>query len=136
MKSSALKKFFISVLIGLTSGAGVTFVTLALFSLIFTSFDLGDNSVVILTLISIAISSFVSGLISAKIYNIKGLILGLVTGLLYFIILTTISLLGNTDNFTYITGLKFLLSVIPSVVGGVVGVNIRKSNKLKNMLKI
>ena len=135
MNSSTLKKSFISVLIGLAIGAGVTLVTLALFSYIYTKLDLGDNSARVLPMISIAISSFLSGLVSAKIYNQKGLILGLITGVTFFIILTAISLLGSTDDFTSATGLKFVLSLIPSAIGGVVGVNIRKSNKLKNLLK-
>ena len=67
-----------------------------------------------------AISVFFGGYIASRINKSKGLILGLINGLL-----------SSEETVTYITLLKLITIIIFSILGGIKGVNVKEKIHIK-----
>lgn len=72
-----------------------------------------------------AITFFFLGLLFANYFHKKGLLVGLLNGVIHILIISLfIFLSGNEfDNLFY---LKYLLFIIASTIGGIMGVNFKK----------
>ena len=78
--------------------------------------------------ISIAIGSFVASRIAAKKIGDKGYVTGLIIGLVVFVLITVLSLvLGNSISLN--TLFHFIIILLSSIVGGIMGVNADKHKK-------
>lgn len=78
--------------------------------------------------ISVAVGSFVASRITAKKIGDRGYLVGLIIGLTVFCVITALSLiLGN--NLTINTLFHFVIIVLSSLVGGIMGVNADKNKK-------
>ena len=78
--------------------------------------------------ISLAIGSFVASRIAAKKIGDKGYVTGLIIGLVVFVLITVLSLvLGNSISLN--TLFHFIIILLSSIVGGIMGVNADKHKR-------
>lgn len=78
-----------------------------------------------------SVSVFFGGYIASRINKSKGLILGLINGVIIFTAITLSGLLSSNETVTYVTLIKFLAIVIFSTLGGIKGVNIKEKINIK-----
>ncbi len=78
-----------------------------------------------------AISVFFGGYIASRINKTKGLILGLINGVVIFTAITISGLLSSGETVTYITLLKLITIIIFSILGGIKGVNVKEKIHIK-----
>lgn len=110
-------------------GILVTLLTMLGFAAIMLLFSVNQNYSVVLATISVAIGSFAAAFYTAKKFNNKGYKIGFLAGLFTFIIVTAVSLIISKNAVTYNTFFHFVIIVIASLLGGILGVNFKKDKK-------
>lgn len=100
----------------------ITIVGVLLLSFFAYKFRLGNNTIKIGIVIIYVLSNFFGGFIIGKIKESKKYIWGAVTGIVYFVILTIVSVIVTGDLFGNgnMALVAFFSSVISSTVGGMV----------------
>ena len=76
----------------------------------------------------LAVGAFFGGMITTKITKSAGLVVGLITGLSIFLLVTILGLIKSNDSVTIITLIKLILSAVSGSLGGIVG--LRKKERL------
>lgn len=122
-------KYIKGLVIGLIVGELSLIILLSLTAIIMSNTGILNNTVlnVLLTIIC-SICAFVTGFICSKISPIKGLINGLSSGFAFFLIIFSVGMINVDSNISIFTFLKFLVSVIFGILGGIIGIN--KKEKL------
>ncbi|CDZ24197.1 hypothetical protein CCDG5_1080 [[Clostridium] cellulosi] len=117
-------------LTGLIVGIITSIILLLIFSFIMTVRDIPEGVVPTLSAISVSIGSIVGGFVSAKMFGKSGLIVGALIGLVLFLImmLAGAAVQGNGAKVSAL--IKAVVSLVSGGIGGVVGVNSRRSQKL------
>ena len=101
---------------------------MALFSALMYFLELDKDYSPIFATVSVAIGCFLTAYFTSGKIGQKGLITGLITGLSVFILITVISLIFDKGTVTSNTLFHFIIFVLSSLIGGVMGVN-KKSKK-------
>lgn len=101
---------------------------MALFSALMYFLELDKDYSPIFATVSVAIGCFLTAYFTSGKIGQKGLITGLITGLSVFILITVISLIVDKGTVTSNTLFHFIIFVLSSLIGGVMGVN-KKSKK-------
>ena len=112
--------------ISLISGATVCAVFLLIFSVVLTSLDIPHSLSTLMSTVSLAIGALTCGGIASFLQGKNGLLSGLVGGLVFFIALTITGLIFSPFEIGITALFKLLISVISGIVGGIIGVNLRK----------
>lgn len=73
--------------------------------------------------VSVALGCLVSSLSLARSVGKKGLLIGGAVGFVTFIILTLIALVVNNSGITVNTLFRFIIIMLASIIGGIIGVN-------------
>ncbi len=108
-------------------GVVITLVSMLVFSVILLLFDIDRAYAAPFATISISVGSFVTSFITAKKTGEKGYLTGIIIGSVVFIVITLFSLImGN--NLSLNTLFHFIIIMLSSIVGGIMGVN-KKSKK-------
>lgn len=115
--------FLKPVIFGIIGGFIVSILLLGIISFVFTVQDIPQSAVQPFTCFSICGGAFIGGFIASHLYKNKGLMLGALTGLLFFLILYITGLFMNQINLGTLALLKLVLSVVFGATGGVFGVN-------------
>ena len=111
---------------GLIVSTIITIILIAFCAIIATNLESSEETILIMAIISMTLGAFCGGIISAKIYNEKGFLLGALNGIVYFFFITFISLCINAESMTLISLIKLIAFTLSSMIGGVIGVNTRK----------
>lgn len=119
---------------GLTKGViisfVVTFVLLAVSSLIITYTGVSENVIPAMSLASAVISIVLGSITSAKSAANKGYLNGALCGGIYIAVLYIIaSLLSERIDFTAHTALLFAIGIAVGALGGIIGINSRGKRK-------
>ncbi len=88
--------------------------------------DLGHRSVMPIAMAIIALSSFIGAVVSARLHRRQGLLLGALVAFITFAVLMLAGIFVPDEALGANLALKALLVLIPSIVGAVLGVNIRR----------
>ena len=108
-----------------------TAVLLFIFSLVMTKVDLPFSLVSPISIVILGFSTLLGAFIGAKSFGCKGFFIGLCTSLLVFLTLLLLNLSMEPQGFGSIAIIKAATILISGIVGGVLGVNKRKSAKFK-----
>jgi len=109
-------------------GVAVTIAVMLIFSLVLLFSNLDRAYAAPFATISISAGTFFASRYAAKKIGDHGYLIGLVVGVVTFVIITVISLIvGN--KFSMHTLFHFVIILLSSFVGGILGVNIKKSKK-------
>ena len=115
---------------GLLLSCGVTAGLIAAFSLVFVLLEsIADSAVVPLALISAAIGCFAGAFLCAGMVHQRGMIFGAVIGLLMFILICLIGLMGSDGLFGTETVIKLLMLLISGCIGGYLGSGYRRNRR-------
>lgn len=116
---SVAKPVFFSAALGLA----ITAIVLVLFSLGLSLWDVPQGLIVPLSLVAMAIGVFAGGFLAAVKLRKKGLLTGCLTGALFYLVLTVVSLALNGLQLDSSQFVKLALALLAGSVGGAVGMN-------------
>jgi putative membrane protein (TIGR04086 family) len=126
------KKFVRSILIGLILSSSIVVLLILLSGFLFlVSGKFPQEYLNYLMLGILGIGGLVGGYISARLNNSSGLIIGLITGLLLYLIILIAGLATSFGTVTIFTLYKLLVLAVLSAVGGVLGVNKKDKIRIK-----
>ena len=89
---------------------------------------LSNNVIKVFELIAIIISMFIGGLYLGRLSNKKGFLEGIKIGIVVIVILFLLSYLGFDISFSLNTFIFYLLILISSILGSIIGINKKSSN--------
>ena len=108
-----------------------TAVLLFIFSIVMTKVDIPFSLVSPISIILLGFSTFLGSFIGAKSFGKKGFFIGLCVSLTVFLTLLLLNLSMEPQGLGSIAAVKAVTTVITGVVGGVLGVNKRKTANFK-----
>ncbi|MEE1025293.1 MAG: TIGR04086 family membrane protein [Acutalibacteraceae bacterium] len=117
-------------LIGNAVGIAVTLAFTAIFALLLTLIDYNGVMLTIIAMICCGLGAFANGLSASKATKKNGLLTGAVSGFIFALILTALSLMLNSGSVSIQSAIKAAICVVCAALGGIVGVNVHKKNKL------
>lgn len=123
------KKGYLIYIFGFVIGIVVTAVFITLFAVIMYLSGSAFKYAPVFATVSVAIGSLTVAFFTAKKRGSHGLIIGAVIGGITFILITLISLIINRGGVTVNTLFHFIIIMLSSLIGGVIGVNKGKSHK-------
>ncbi|WP_092751778.1 TIGR04086 family membrane protein [Hydrogenoanaerobacterium saccharovorans] len=122
-------KYLKPILSGTLVGAVVITVILMVLSLLLSLQNIPQMLINPMVLLALAIGSLMGGSFAAKMVREKGLVMGLCCGVLLFLMLLLFGQ-GISDNgFGFMAAIKLAIALLFSAIGGVAGVNSKKSRK-------
>ena len=111
-------------------GALIGLILCIIFSLVaafvVSSADLPHRSVMPISIGIIGISSFIGSIISGKIHKRQGLVIGALTGAIMLAVILAAGFFVPDESAASTMLLKALVTLAPSLVGSVIGVNLRR----------
>ena len=110
-------------LVGLLIGIIVTVASMFIFSMIIYFLNLDRAFALPFSTVSVSLGAFFSAFFTAKKMKKRGYIAGLAVGILTFVIVTVISLIVSKNGFSLNTLFHFIIIILSSVIGGILGVN-------------
>ncbi|MEE1005721.1 MAG: TIGR04086 family membrane protein [Acutalibacteraceae bacterium] len=123
------KKGYLSYILGFIIGAAVTAVFIVLFALIMYLSGAAFKYAPVFATLSVALGCFAAAFFTAKRQGSKGLFAGTVVGGIAFMLITLVSLIVNSGGITLNTLFHFIIIMLSSLIGGILGVNKGKSHK-------
>lgn len=118
-KSTRLYCAAVSSLFGLL----MIFVCLLGFSVIITKINAPDALVTVLSTIALCIGGYCGGYMSARKRRKNGLFMGVISGIVIFMIIVIIGTIFANTALSLSAGGKLILTMICGAVGGIIGVN-------------
>lgn len=94
-----------------------------------TNIAISDEGILIMAITDMAIGAFIGGMVSARLYNEKGFLIGALNGMAFFLITTIVSIAINPAALTVISVIKLFVFTLSSMIGGVIGVNVTRKRK-------
>lgn len=101
----------------------VTFVFILLFAVIMYLTESGYEYASIFATVSIAAGTLAAAFAAAKAFGSKGLLTGALIGAVTFAVVTIISLITDDGGLTVNTLFHFIIIMLSSLIGGVLGVS-------------
>ncbi len=118
------KIFIKAIIIGVISSTCIACIIMCIMTAILTfSSLLPYEYLAYIMILILSVSVFFGGYITSRISKSKGLILGLINGIIIFCALYLSGIFMNNATITYITLIKFFAITICSILGGIKGVN-------------
>lgn len=127
-KKSLAKGVLFGVLGGLLSSVILTCICAAV---VMTSGVLPADITEYIMLGVLSVGTFFGGFIAARITKSAGLIIGLLTGLVTFLLVTLIGIANFDGTITMITLLRFIFTLLTGGIGGILGVNKKEKINIK-----
>lgn len=126
---SGIVRYLKPMIIGLLSGVTTCFVFLCIFAFIVSSRDIPQAMISTLALVAGGLGGFISGFVASKLVRTRGLLVGLICGVVLFLIVLLASVATLKTSFGPIIFVKMTVIVIASAIGGVLGVNSRSKRR-------
>lgn len=114
---------------GLVGGIIICTLVLLISSVIMSKSDLPQNTVNIIADFAVILSSLAAGITASKIYRKRGLMIGSLMGLVYYLLLFCISLIFFGAQLSLAAITKLVMMVLSSAIGGIIGVNFKRRKK-------
>lgn len=116
--------------IGTAIAVIVAVVVIVLFAGVMTVVDIPKSYAFPLSSIAMGVGSFFGARYSAKKLKEKGYLCGVVVGLILFFIGTMVGLFVNGVQFTALTPLRAIISILMGMIGGITGINSSSTRSL------
>jgi putative membrane protein (TIGR04086 family) len=125
-QSANVKQLIKPALSGILCAFIVSVFLLAVFSALMAAKDMPSVIVLPFACISISIGALCGGFLASRLNNSRGLFLGVVTGLLFMIILYIAGAFMHQADLNMLLFLKIVLAAFFGAVGGITGVNLKR----------
>ncbi len=122
-------KNFLKYIIGLTIGVAATLISMFAFSALILVLNLDRQFAAPLATLSVAVGCFLSAYYTAKKRGDRGYLVGLIIGAVSFVLITIISFIIGGSHLSYNTLFHFIICILASAIGGILGVNKGKNKK-------
>lgn len=116
--------------IGVLAGVVATLLMMLVCALILTLKDFEPSAATPLSNVSVSVGALLAGFITTYIHKSKGLVLGAVSGLALFALISVVALFVNGGNVSINTLFRLIVMTVLSAAGGVFGVNISAKRKM------
>jgi putative membrane protein (TIGR04086 family) len=120
-----IKQFLMTAMSGILGAFIISVLFLAAFSILMTAKDMPSTAVMPFACISISAGAMGGGVVSSRLYRSRGLMIGAVTGLLFYIILYIVGIIMRQADLNAMFLLKIFLSIIFGAIGGIIGINMK-----------
>ena len=104
-------------------GVILTLLTMLLTSLILVLFEIPLHFLSVIASICLIVGSFFAGLISSKKIGSGGIVNGIIVAFIIFLLIFLTSLILDPAGLTLRTLIHFIISILSSLIGGIIGVN-------------
>lgn len=112
-----------------TAGVIVCILLMIAMSVILTVRDVPQAMINPMAIFSISAGGFVSGFICSRICRERGLLMGMLCGIIISLLLFIASFSIADNSFGMLALIKFIFVMLSSMLGGVLGVNVRGRRK-------
>lgn len=126
---SAGKKDYLNYIFGFVIGVITALVFIVLFALVMYLSGEAFKYAPVFATLSVAFGCFAAAFFTARRQANRGWLAGAIIGGITFILITLISLILNRGGVTLNTLFHFIIIMLASLIGGIVGVNKGKSHK-------
>ena len=92
--------------------------------------NLFENIAGYIMLVPLILGGYCGSFMGARINGAKGLIIGVIIGMVACVIMLILGFSAYNTNITYMTLLKLLCTILPSALGGIKGVNKKEKFKI------
>lgn len=123
---SSTTKNIIGLLISAVFGTIITVVVSLLFSYIFANAETITNSVSAIFVGCIILGGFFCGIFSSRLTALKGIISGVISSIIYLLIITVIMLFFTDGKLSASTLFLYIGTIVVTVIGGICGANIKR----------
>ena len=120
---------YIIYLKGILLGVIVTAICVFVFAALMLLLKTGNRFAAPFATVSAAVGTFFAAAYTAKRMGRRGYINGLIIGIITFVIITVVSLIVDKGGLTMNTLFHFVIIILSSLIGGVVGVNFGRNKK-------
>lgn len=120
---NGLRDAALSILLGTLCAVLVSILLLVIFSLLLVLKDMPAGVVQPFAFVAVAGGGFGGGLFAGRLFRQKGLVLGVVTGLVFLLVLFVSDAALGHFTFGGMVLFKLLAAVLAGAFGGIVGVN-------------
>lgn len=118
------KNYIKAIILGVVSSVCIACIIMCIMAAILTfSSLLPYEYLAYIMILILCVSVFFGGYIASRISKSKGLILGLINGIIVFSAIALSGVFVSESTITYITLIKFIAITICSMLGGIKGVN-------------
>lgn len=126
------KQMIKAIVFGVISALLISIILLCIVSaVVMTSGLLPAELTNIITVAMLGIGTLAGAFIAARITKSAGLIIGASTGFAVFMVITIAGLIKSSESLTYITLIRFAVTLIMGIIGGIIGVNKKEKLKIK-----
>ena len=126
-RENSVIKLLRAIAVGAAVGIFICSIILILLSFVFLKSEhLPTNAAYVILQIAGAFSAFAGSYTAVRIYKEKGLIVGILTSLLIFIIIFVMGLLNCTENISVMSVTKLIAILCAGALGGIISVNKKK----------
>ena len=126
---TAGKKGYFNYITGFIIGVVVAAAFIAVFALVMYFAGAAAEYAPVFATLSVAVGSFAAAFFTARRQGNRGWLAGAIIGGITCILITLISLIINSGGVTLNTLFHFIIIMLSSVIGGIIGVNKGKSHK-------
>lgn len=119
-------KFNKNYLIGALLGLGACFLSILIFSGVMLVFKTDKAYAALFATVSVALGAYISSFYIARKNGSKGYLSGIAVGLIYFAVITVLSAVITKSHISSNTAFHFVIILLSSVIGGIMGVNKRQ----------
>lgn len=120
---------YIIYLKGILLGVIVTAICIFVFAALMLLIKTGNRFAPVFATVSVAFGTFFAAAYTAKRMGSRGYINGLIIGIITFVIITAVSLVIDKGAPTMNMLFHFVIIILSSLIGGVVGVNFGRNKK-------
>lgn len=121
---------FINVARGSIIAITITLVCLVIFSVILANTEVAESAINPVIILVTAVSIFVGSIMSVSRISKRGIINGGIVGMIYFLAIYILSGIVNSNFSINISGIILIIcGILAGMLGGIVGVNIKKWKK-------
>jgi putative membrane protein (TIGR04086 family) len=118
----------LNILVGTLVGIIITFLSLLLFSVVYTYLDIPEHYNAVFATVSLIVGSYFGGRLAVSKINEKGYLYGALVGALIFMVVFVCSLLISRNSISLTSLFHFLGSVISGCIAGIIRAN-KETNK-------
>lgn len=121
------KKVVKSVIFGVLCGLLSTIILMCILSVVMLTGGLLPSDIIKFAMVGIlAVGAFFGGFLATKINKSAGLVVGLITGFVMFLIITATALTKSSEPVSYMTLIKLGAALLAGGAGGILGLRERK----------
>lgn len=120
------KNIFLNLTKGTVFAYFITLLVFMTYGILITYTDITEKNMQTIVMITTVVSVLISGFLSTKGVKSKGLLLGILAGIIYFIILLMVAFcVLPTIQFSFKLMMLFILSICSGGIGGIIGINLK-----------